>query len=63
VKDIKPRLHEILKMALCERLDITAIEGAICQDQVHMYLSCTAEALSCVPYEEDDEGKTRGVSA
>ncbi|MCX5819906.1 MAG: IS200/IS605 family transposase [Deltaproteobacteria bacterium] len=38
VKEIKPRLREIL-MELCEWLDITVIEGAICQDHVHMYLS------------------------
>ena len=38
VKEIKPRLKEIL-MELCDWLDITIIEGAICSDHVHMYLS------------------------
>jgi putative transposase len=38
VKDIKPRLKEIL-VELCNWLDITIIEGAICSDHVHMYLS------------------------
>lgn len=38
VKDIKPRLKEILT-ELCEWLDITIIEGAICSDHVHMYIS------------------------
>jgi len=38
VKDLKPRLREIL-MELCNWLDIRIIEGAICSDHVHMYLS------------------------
>ena len=38
VKEVKPRLKEILA-ELCEWLDITIIEGAICSDHVHMYVS------------------------
>ncbi len=38
VKEIKPRLKEVL-VELCNWLDITIIEGAICTDHVHMYLS------------------------
>ena len=38
VKEIKPRLKDILT-ELCEWLDITIIEGAICSDHVHMYVS------------------------
>ena len=38
VKEVKPRLKEIL-VELCSWLDITIIEGAICSDHVHMYLS------------------------
>ena len=38
VKEVKPRLKEIL-MELCEWLDINIIEGAIASDHVHMYLS------------------------
>jgi hypothetical protein len=38
VKEIKSRLREIL-MVLCEWQDIRIIEGAICSDHVHMYLS------------------------
>ena len=38
VKDLKPRLREIL-MELCNWLDIRVIEGAICSDHIHMYLS------------------------
>lgn len=38
VREIKPRLREIL-MELCDWLDIRIIEGAICSDHVHMYLS------------------------
>jgi putative transposase len=38
VKDVKPRLKEIL-FELCNWRDITIIEGAICSDHVHMYLS------------------------
>ena len=38
VKEIKPRLKELLA-ELCNWLDITIIEGAICSDHVHMYLS------------------------
>jgi len=37
VKDLKPRLKEIL-MELCNWLDISIIEGAICSDHLHMYL-------------------------
>ena len=38
VKEVKPRLKEIL-VELCNWLDITIMEGAICSDHVHMYLS------------------------
>ena len=38
VREIKPRLKAIL-VELCEWLDIMIIEGAICSDHVHMYLS------------------------
>jgi putative transposase len=38
VKEVKPRLKEIL-VELCNWRDITIIEGAICSDHVHMYLS------------------------
>ena len=38
VKEVKPRLKDILT-ELCEWLDITIIEGAICSDHVHMYVS------------------------
>ena len=38
VKEVKLRLKDILA-ELCEWLDITIIEGAICSDHVHMYLS------------------------
>ena len=38
VKDLKPRLREI-SMELCNWLDIRIIEGAICSDHIHMYLS------------------------
>ncbi len=38
VKDVKQRLKEILS-ELCEWLDIGIIEGAVCTDHVHMYLS------------------------
>lgn len=38
VKEVKPRLKNILT-ELCEWLGITIIEGAICSDHVHMYLS------------------------
>ena len=38
VREVKPRLREILT-ELCEWLDITIIEGAICSDHVHMYIS------------------------
>lgn len=38
VKQVKPRLKEIL-VELCNWLDITIIEGAICSDHIHMYLS------------------------
>ena len=38
VKEVKPRLRGIL-LELCEWLDIRIIEGAICSDHVHMYLS------------------------
>jgi REP-associated tyrosine transposase len=38
VKEVKPRLKDILT-ELCEWLDITIIEGAICTDHVHMYVS------------------------
>ena len=38
VQEIKPRLKELL-VELCNWLDVTIIEGAICSDHVHMYLS------------------------
>ena len=38
VKEIKPRLKEIL-VELCDWLDIDIIEGAIVSDHIHMYLS------------------------
>lgn len=38
VKEVKPRLKAILT-ELCDWLDITIIEGAICSDHVHMYIS------------------------
>ncbi len=38
VKEVKPRLKEVL-LELCNWLDITIIEGAICSDHTHMYLS------------------------
>ncbi len=38
VREIKPRLKELL-VELCNWLDVTIIEGAICSDHVHMYLS------------------------
>ncbi|MBU1711479.1 MAG: IS200/IS605 family transposase [Proteobacteria bacterium] len=38
VRDVKPQLKGILT-ELCEWLDITIIEGAICSDHVHMYIS------------------------
>ena len=38
VNDVKKRLKEIL-VELCNWLDITILEGAICSDHVHMYLS------------------------
>ncbi len=38
MKEVKARLKDILT-ELCEWLDIAIIEGAICADHVHMYLS------------------------
>jgi REP-associated tyrosine transposase len=38
VQEVKSRLKDILN-ELCEWLDITIIEGAICSDHVHMYVS------------------------
>ena len=38
VNEIKARLKAILTK-LCEWLDITIIEGAICSDHIHMYIS------------------------
>jgi REP-associated tyrosine transposase len=38
VKDIKVRLKSIV-LELCEWLDISIVEGAICFDHIHMYLS------------------------
>lgn len=37
-KEVKPGLKQILS-ELCDWLDITIIEGAICSDHVHMYIS------------------------
>ncbi len=44
VKEVKPRLKEILT-ELCEWLDIMIIEGAICSDHVHMYVSMPPKRL------------------
>ena len=38
VKEVKPGLKQILS-ELCDWPDITMIEGAICSDHVHMYIS------------------------
>ena len=38
IKEVKPRLKEIL-VDLCNWLDILIMEGAICSDHVHMYVS------------------------
>ncbi len=38
IKEVKPRLKEIL-VELCNWLDILILEGAICSDHVHIYLS------------------------
>ena len=38
VNEVKTRLKAILT-ELCEWLDITIIEGAICSDHIHMYIS------------------------
>jgi len=38
VKEVKPRLKEILT-ELCEWLEIEIIEGAICPEHIHMYVS------------------------
>jgi len=38
VEDIKQELREILTQ-LCDWLDIKIIEGFVCDDHVHMYLS------------------------
>ena len=38
IKEVKPRLKEIL-VELCDWLDVLIIEGAICSDHVHMYVS------------------------
>lgn len=38
LKDIKKRLKDIL-IELCEWLDIKILEGAVCSDHVHMYVS------------------------
>jgi len=38
VKEVKPRLKEIL-VELCQWLDIAILEGAVCSDHVHMCLS------------------------
>ena len=38
VKEVKPGLKQILS-ELCDWLDLTIIEGAICSDHVHMYIS------------------------
>ena len=38
IKEVKPGLKQILS-ELCDWLDITIIEGAICSDHVHMYIS------------------------
>ena len=38
VSEIKPRLKQLLT-ELCEWLDITIIEGAICSDHIHLYVS------------------------
>ena len=38
VKEVKPRLKEILA-ELCNWMDVTILSGAICSDHVHMYVS------------------------
>ena len=38
LEDIRPRLREILSQ-LCDWQGITLLEGSICSDHVHMYLS------------------------
>ena len=38
VKEIKPKLKEILT-ELCNWLDIKILEGAVCPDHIHMYVS------------------------
>ena len=45
VKEVKPRLKEIL-FELCNWLDITVIEGTICSDHIHMYLSLPLKVAS-----------------
>ena len=37
VADIKPRLKEIIR-ELCEWMEVTLIEGAICPDHIHLYV-------------------------
>ena len=38
VDKVKPRVQEVLR-DLCDWLDIVIIEGSICVDHIHMYLS------------------------
>ena len=38
VQEVKERLKKILS-ELCNWMDVTIIEGAICSDHIHMYLS------------------------
>jgi hypothetical protein len=49
-------------MELCNWLDISMIEGAICSDHVHMYLFSSSEIFS-VPCDESPQGEECGVSA
>ena len=58
VREVKPRLKEIL-VELCNWLDITIIEGAICSDHVHMHLSVSATKACPVSRNEDSEGQKR----
>ena len=46
VKETKPRLKEIL-IELCNWVDIGIIEGAVCSDHVHMYLSVPPKYSPC----------------
>ena len=48
IDDVKPRLKEIL-YNLCEWSGIVLIEGSICDDHIHLYLSAPPKlSASCV---------------